>query len=1120
MKKLLKIFFYSFLAIMVMVSFFIWPIIQNLLQEEEQPIRVAFIGPMSGEGKAAGQLMSQAIKLYFEEENNKKGKINGKRIELEIFDDQNDCFRDKPKTADKSKTGDKPKTDDKPKAEEEALNILRYNRFIAVIGHWHSDCSITGGKIYKKYGIPAITSGSVKKEVTYDNNWYFRNIYNASTSAQFLAYYVNKVFGLNQVSIIYDNTGYGAYLASEFKKYVTQLGMEITINRKFSKDENMNLDIEDIVSQLEENAQEAGAILLATQATEGVQLVKLIKDRNIKNHIISGSEFSEQAFKDGFDKFSKEKAYPGYYTNNIYVATPLIFDIANEKLQQFREKYQAAYYEEPDWSAAYAYDTAMVLVKAIKQAEIIGTQKSIVTDRQKIRKTLASFTNIDEAVEGATGFNYFDDQRDAQKPVTIGVYKNKELVFALTQFQVMRNRHEVPDWNKAQEQGRVLEIGDNRYYKTNFVYTGVKIKEISELDINNLTYKLDFYLWFRFQGKFDSHNIEFLNAAKPIILGEPIAEKFGYRLYHIKGHFKADFVPNDDTSKQHVLGIKFRHNRLNQKNLIYITDVRGMGSNNQQFSLEIWKKTQVLMPTTGWFIKRVLFFIDRVKEPSLGDPDYLWIRGGMLEYSQFNMGIWVDKIKKLELTTVLKMWLIHLAFWIVLIFVYPYFPQIQAIFFWNPYVRRIMGLGYVNFALTWVPYLRRKLLKPFQPSLLADAALSNFGKEAYFENAEVKHKGSPKTLPIKKAIPKIKGQIILEGESGLGKTMALRYLLTASKKRLVVFLPADKCTKGIIPAIQAKLHGMAKDEMFLQNLIYSGAIDICIDGLNQVSADTRAKITEFVESYFKGHIIMTTQPIEWNPPTNAEFYVLQPLKPDQIEAFIVSRYDILPEDSTLSYFEYEQKCQGYLANTLRKDQPSEVLESIRRTLSNPMELTIIAQMLAHGQTPDFFNLQEQQYEMVAADFERTHINRQFRLIELSEHVYQMRVDDEASLPKKKFFDEIKSMEKYRMVVSRQSEDADGHPVKEWYFRHDKIMEFFLVKTFYNESHYRKQRTVNHFHDPRFRGIYFRLAMCLPLKEAIVLRDKLMEYATKSGDHSVFDTFVQILSSREKTLSED
>ncbi len=168
----------------------------------------------------------------------------------------------------------------------------------------------------------------------------------------------------------------------------------------------------------------------------------------------------------------------------------------------------------------------------------------------------------------------------------------------------------------------------------------------------------------------------------------------------------------------------------------------------------------------------------------------------------------------------------HIVFWLALIFAYPKFPQVQAIFFWNPWVRRILGVGYVGFLLTWFPPFRRKLFEPFKPSLLADAGLDNFHDQSYFPESKVKVPTPGDIQPITAALPSIQGQIILEGDSGLGKSMFLRHLLQNSQ-RIVVYLPAQKCHKGVIEAIQDKLHGQAQDAGFLKNLIYSGAIDIC-----------------------------------------------------------------------------------------------------------------------------------------------------------------------------------------------------------------------------------------------------------------------------------------------------
>ncbi|MFB2978381.1 HEAT repeat domain-containing protein, partial [Microseira sp. BLCC-F43] len=457
--------------------------------------------------------------------------------------------------------------------------------------------------------------------------------------------------------------------------------------------------------------------------------------------------------------------------------------------------------------------------------------------------------------------------------------------------------------------------------------------------------------------------------------------------------------------------------------------------------------------------------------------------------------------------------LIHATFWLALIFAYPKSAQVQAIFFWNPWVRKILGVGYVGFLLTWVPYLRRKLFERFKPSLLADAGLDNFSSLAYFGESQVKLPGTEAIKPVTEALPSIQGQIILEGDSGLGKSMFLRHLVKNSP-RIVVYLPAQKCDKGVIEAIQEKLHGQAQDAEFLKNLIYSGAIDICIDGLNEVSAETRAKIVHFVEHYFRGNVIMTTQPLEWIPPSTAKTYYLQPLETDQIQKFLISRQPRLPKDAKIQGTDYEKGCTQYLADALNNQQPPEDLEAAKKRLSNPMDLTLVALMLSQGKTPDLFRLQEQQYNLMAEEF-LEEWKYQFPLKKFSEAVYNMRCNDEKALPNEQFCQELQSLEdeKYKMVVSRQWKDEKGEAKKEWYFRHDKIMDFFLVQNFLGNSPETEARLIDHMDDPRFRGVYFLLATLLPLNDAKKLREQLIQYAADTKDHTVSDTFVQLLRTR-------
>ncbi|MCK5523978.1 MAG: ABC transporter substrate-binding protein [Thiomargarita sp.] len=588
-------------------------------------ISIAFVGPTSGEGKAAGQLMTNAIKLYLEKIN-KKGGINGKQVILEVFDDENDS----------------------KKAKQQALKIVKENRAVAVIGHWYSSASISAGQIYKKYEIPAITPGSTSIEVTKNNEWYFRNVYNAKVPGEFLANYVKNVFPENNVSIISEDGAYGSYLAQVFEKTSRQLGMNVVNHWHYSNDNNLDDRFKQIVDDLKLRKKEAGIILLAVQATEAVQLVKLIKDGKITNKIIGGSSLSEKTFRDGFDEYPKSTEYPGYYTNDIYVATPLMFDTANEKAQQFFEDYQAEHGEKPDdWSAAYAYDTIMVLVKAIKKSNIEGRQETLKADRQKIRDTLASFTEPQRDLEGITGFNYFDKNRDAQKSVSLGVYKRKYSVSAPTQLTFVRNVNDIADLKQLKK--GVLQINNKYMYKTNVVYVGLDIIEISHIDFKNLEFTLEFKLWFRFVGDFNPQNIEIINAIEHKEIKQQLklckerkTEEIVYTVCRIKSRFKADFIDTFDIPyKQHIVGVNFRHQTLSRTHLIYVTDILGMGLGNEEYFTT--RKNQVLNPTEGWKIVRPSFFPNIKKEYSAGDPEHLDEPDGMVKYSQFNTVILIKK---------------------------------------------------------------------------------------------------------------------------------------------------------------------------------------------------------------------------------------------------------------------------------------------------------------------------------------------------------------------------------------------------------------------------------------------------------------------------------------------
>jgi hypothetical protein len=453
-------------------------------------------------------------------------------------------------------------------------------------------------------------------------------------------------------------------------------------------------------------------------------------------------------------------------------------------------------------------------------------------------------------------------------------------------------------------------------------------------------------------------------------------------------------------------------------------------------------------------------------------------------------------------------WSAHLVFWLLLIFFYPISPRVRAIFFWNPWVRRIVGLGYIGLALTWIPFLQKKLLQPFKIAMLSDADLDSFDDNLYFDDIEIVSEHSREKSSLLETISEIKRQIVLIGDSGLGKSMFIRHMVLSSK-RIVTYLPAERCSNGVIEAIQAKLHGIAKDPNFLRSLIYTGAMDICIDGLNAVDEYTHVLVTDFANNFPKANIIIATQPLpNWKRPSKAQSYILQPLRRDQMERFLFSRFGEFHTESSMSESTYIETCKKYLTVALDESQADELRASIQSILSNPMDLSLLAQMLALGQMPDIFHLQEQQYKIMAKNYEKAHHHQAFPLEAFSERVYQMRIDNESYLDDEQFHRELNYLERYKMVISRKFQ---WKTEKEWYFRHDKIMEFFIVQTFLGPKNERPEKLLN---DPRFRGVYFLLANLMPLEHAEVLRETLIQYAADTNDHVVSDTFIKLMRSRK------
>ncbi len=108
------------------------------------------------------------------------------------------------------------------------------------------------------------------------------------------------------------------------------------------------------------------------------------------------------------------------------------------------------------------------------------------------------------------------------------------------------------------------------------VYVGIWLVNVEKVDLAASSYRLDFYLWFKFNSSeislADVKKFEFVNG--PVADFKPIEENEtrGYVEYRIKGDFIKTFDFTNYPFETHTLTIELEHKELDTSSLCYVAD--------------------------------------------------------------------------------------------------------------------------------------------------------------------------------------------------------------------------------------------------------------------------------------------------------------------------------------------------------------------------------------------------------------------------------------------------------------------------------------------------------------------------------------------------------------------
>jgi branched-chain amino acid transport system substrate-binding protein len=525
-----------------------------ILWTRPEPIRIAFANSLSGPSAPAGTESLVATQLAIDGVN-AKGGVNGRPIELVLFDDASN-----------------------PAVARANAQAIADSPCVAVLGHFLSSTSLAAAPAYQDARIPALTGSAAADDLTSGNEYYFRALTPISTQARSIAEHLRAVMKEPKVRLFHTRDAYGESFVSGFAAAYPLVqwrvfGLDVASGQIGSMDE-----------ALDAAAQEPGpgVIVIGAAADFVADIVKALRRRGIKGTIIASQGAARESYLQNFVNEPEEKAHPGFFSENLYAASSLIFDSAGVAAQAFAADYKTKVGTSPSWVAGGAYDAAHLMIEALKRADVKNKSDSKIADRDLVRVALGAIDSPKSAIAGLTGRLYFNTNRDIPRPIRLGFFRYGRFVTAPLQLVRIDQPNGI-DLAAEREKGHVVTFRDRHYWIQRVVYTGIDINRVSRVDVKQNSFSVDFYLWMRFAGDDEAQtHVEFpalldrgaFDPARPMQTGQE--DGLSYRLYRISGDFKAHFDLHDYPFDTQQLRLHFQNTERRRELITYVIDRFGL----------------------------------------------------------------------------------------------------------------------------------------------------------------------------------------------------------------------------------------------------------------------------------------------------------------------------------------------------------------------------------------------------------------------------------------------------------------------------------------------------------------------------------------------------------------
>jgi branched-chain amino acid transport system substrate-binding protein len=300
--------------------------------DDDGPIKIAVVDAQSGQLSSLGAWELKGARLAVDEWN-AQGGINGRQIQLDVFDDQGD-----------------------PTIGTNLARKIDSEGYIAMIGTAESAVTIAMAPALKQAEIPNITSGQSPGLVAVGSEFLFLNGPTSTTYDETLAKYVVDQQGIKSIAMITNNGSYGkgehdAFLKALKSRNVTPVA-----------DQVVTTDQKDFSAALTGIRQKnPKVIFLGAEEVESGLIVKQARDLGITATFAGAAPQGTPVFLDTAGAKNAERTI---------VSSPYLSNDVDDASKKFAAAYKAKFNEDAELHGAKAYDGAQILLTALKTSNV------------------------------------------------------------------------------------------------------------------------------------------------------------------------------------------------------------------------------------------------------------------------------------------------------------------------------------------------------------------------------------------------------------------------------------------------------------------------------------------------------------------------------------------------------------------------------------------------------------------------------------------------------------------------------------------------------------------------------------------------------------------------------